>query len=201
MQITGDGKVFEIDPCFAEEIRSASQQPIELCYHCQKCAAGCMPMAGFQDITPNQLIRMINLGLKEKVLKSPAIWLCTGCETCGARCPNGIRISEVIDAVREIAQVEKVGTDDRIPIFHRMFLDDIRSRGRISETFLMAKYKLRTVQLFNDLNMGLKLFLKGKLPLLPKGIKDKQNIKKIFSQAEEKAGRRHGSACKGGGCR
>lgn len=199
MQVTNGGEVLILDPCFAEKVRSASGQPIELCYHCQKCAAGCLPMAGFQERTPNQLLRMINLGLKDQVLKSPAIWLCTGCETCGARCPNGISISEVMDAVREMTQAENiVAPGERTPIFHRMFLDDLKSRGRISETFLMAKYKIRTAQLFSDLDLGLKLFLKGKLPLVPKGIKGKKSVQKLFDRAEDKIRRGVRDACEGG---
>lgn len=187
MNVTSGGETLTVDPDFPERIKSASGQPIDLCYQCQKCAAGCLPMAGFQDRTPNQLIRMISLGLKEQVLKSAAIWLCTGCETCGARCPNGISIAEVMDAVREMARVENMmAAGDRTPTFHRMFLNDLRSRGRICESFLMAKYKLRTGQLFSDLDLGLRLFIKGKLPLMPKGIKGKQNVQRIFDRAEEK---------------
>lgn len=199
MSVTRGTETLSVHPGFSEKIKSASGQPIDLCYHCQKCAAGCLPMAGFQERTPNQLIRMISLGLKDQVLKNPAIWLCTGCETCGARCPNGISIAEVMDAVREMAQVENMmAPGDKTPTFHRMFLNDLKSRGRISESFLMAKYKLRTGQLFSDLDLGLKLFLKRKLPLLPKGIKGKQNVHKIFDRAEEKIRRRHREACEGG---
>lgn len=199
MEISRGGEVLKIDPCFAEKIRSVSGQPIELCYHCQKCAAGCLPMAGFQRTTPNQLIRMISLGLKEQVLRSPAIWLCTGCETCGARCPNGISIAGVMDAVREMTQIENVAAaGDWTPTFHRMFLNDLRSRGRISESFLMAKYKIRTGQLLSDLDLGLKLFLKGKLPLIPKGIKGRQEVQRIFGRAGEKMRRKYPGAREGG---
>jgi heterodisulfide reductase subunit C len=198
MEVTRAGEALRADPSFAENIRSASGQPIELCYQCQKCAAGCLPMAGFNDTTPNQLIRMISLGLKDQVLKNPAIWLCTGCETCGARCPNGISVAEVMDAAREMAQVENTLAGDRTPVFHRMFLNEIRAWGRISESMLMAKYKIRTGQLFSDLDLGLRLFLKGKLPLVPKGIKDKRSVRVIFDRAEEKVRRRHREACRGG---
>lgn len=198
MQVTRDGVVLNIDPGFAEKIRSASGQPIELCYQCQKCAAGCLPMGDFNGISPNHLLRMINLGVKEAVFESSAIWLCTGCETCGARCPNGIRISEVMDSVREAAWLENAtAAGGRTPIFHSMFLDDLRSRGRVSESFLLAKYKIRTGQLLSDLDLGLKLFLRGKLPLVPKGIKEKQNIKRIFQRALEKTGKKHGGQREG----
>jgi heterodisulfide reductase subunit C len=157
-------------------------------------------MAGFQETTPGQLVRMISLGLQEHVLKSPAVWLCTGCETCGARCPNGISMAEVMDAVREMSQVlNMAAAGDRIHVFHRMFLNDLKSRGRISESFLLAKYKIRTGQLLSDLDLGLKLFLKGKLPLFPKGIKRKQSVRKLFGRAEELIRRGYSGASKGVG--
>ncbi|MFZ5647332.1 MAG: 4Fe-4S dicluster domain-containing protein [Bacillota bacterium] len=187
MRVTRHGEELKIDPGFAEKIRNDSGQPIDLCYHCQKCASGCLPMGMVGGNTPNQLLRMINLGLKDQVLKSPGIWICTACETCGARCPNGISIAAVMDAVREMAHAENIGiAGDRTLTFHRMFLGDLKSRGRISESLLMAKFKLKTGQIFSDMDLGVKLLLKGKLPLIPKGIKEKQRVKSMFDRSEEK---------------
>lgn len=187
MRVARHGNELNLDPCFAEKIRNDSGQPIELCYHCQKCASGCLPMGMIGGTTPNQLLRMINLGLKEQVLKSPGIWICTACETCGARCPNGISIAAVMDAVREMAHAENIAiAGDSTLTFHRLFLGDLKSRGRISESLLMAKFKLKTRNIFTDMDLGLKLLLRGKLPLIPKGIKEKQRIKKLFDRSEEK---------------
>jgi heterodisulfide reductase subunit C len=54
------------------------------------------------DILPNQIIRFAQLGLKEELLASKAIWICASCLTCNARCPKGINIAEVIEALRQI---------------------------------------------------------------------------------------------------
>jgi heterodisulfide reductase subunit C len=54
------------------------------------------------DILPNQIIRLAQLGMKEELLASRAIWLCASCMTCNTRCPKGINIAEVIEAVRLI---------------------------------------------------------------------------------------------------
>ena len=54
------------------------------------------------DILPNQIIRYAQLGLKEELLASKAIWICASCLTCNARCPKGINIAEVIEALRQI---------------------------------------------------------------------------------------------------
>lgn len=198
MRVISHGEVLESDPCFAEEVKNHSGQPIDLCYHCQKCASGCLPMGVLGGTTPNQLLRMINLGLKDQVMKSPGIWICTACETCGARCPNGISIAAVMDAVREMAYTENITVNgDSTLTFHRLFLGDLKSRGRISESFLMAKYKLKTLQLFNDMDLGVKLLIRGKLPLIPKGIKGKINVRKMFDRSEEKMRIKHRDPCEG----
>jgi len=76
------------------------------CYHCGKCSAGC-PAAGFMDILPNQVIRLVQLGLVRNALESETIWFCAACQTCYARCPKGVDLPRVMEALREIALQEK----------------------------------------------------------------------------------------------
>jgi heterodisulfide reductase subunit C len=54
------------------------------------------------DILPNQIIRLAQLGLKDELFKSKSIWVCASCMTCNTRCPKGINIAEVIEAIRQI---------------------------------------------------------------------------------------------------
>jgi heterodisulfide reductase subunit C len=54
------------------------------------------------DILPNQIIRYAQLGLEETLLASNAIWLCVSCYTCNTRCPKGVKIAEVVEAVRRV---------------------------------------------------------------------------------------------------
>lgn len=171
-------------PGFFQTVRDKCAQPIELCYQCQKCTAGC-PVGEFADYTPHQVIRMVYLGLADTVLNSSMIWLCSACETCGARCPNGIRISEVNDALREMSAALGQEKEKKTATFHRMFLADVKSRGRVHESMLMARFKLKTGDLFSDLDLGLKLFQKGKLPLFAKGVKDKKGVRDIFRRVDE----------------
>ncbi|OAT80277.1 4Fe-4S dicluster domain-containing protein [Desulfotomaculum copahuensis] len=171
---------------FAREVGEKSGQSIQLCYQCQKCAAGC-PMGEFTDYYPNQILRLIQFGRKEEVLKSKGIWLCFSCETCGARCPNDINIAEVMDTLREMALAEKVPPGIKnAPIFHQAFLNSVKNRGRVHETLMMMNYKLKSGDLFSDLDVGLKMFQKGKLPILSRSIKNKGEVKKIFHRASGK---------------
>lgn len=166
---------------FFNEVREKSGQPIELCYQCQKCASGCIA-TGFADYYPNEIIRLVQLGQKERVLNSSSIWICSSCETCGARCPNGINTAEVMDTLKEMAIAAGMVKEKNINLFHNTFLGSVRSHGRVHETSMMVFYKLKSGDLFSDMDVGLKMFLKGKMPLLPHGIKAKGKLRDIFSK-------------------
>ncbi|CAH2603053.1 Disulfide reductase [Rhodovastum atsumiense] len=98
VKIGGDGARAKI---FIETIERMSHQQILACYQCGKCSAGC-PMAKYMDILPHQMIRFVQLGLEDELLGSEAIWMCVSCLTCNTRCPKGVRIAEIIEAVRQL---------------------------------------------------------------------------------------------------
>jgi heterodisulfide reductase subunit C len=88
------------DP-FVAKVEEISGQNLLACYQCGKCSAGC-PAVSEMDILPNQIIRYAQLGLKDELMRSKSIWICASCFTCNARCPKGINIAEVIEAIRQI---------------------------------------------------------------------------------------------------
>lgn len=88
------------DP-FVTKVQELSGQNLLACYQCGKCSAGC-PAISQMDILPNQIIRYAQLGFKDELLQSKSIWICASCFTCNARCPKGINIAEVIEAIRQI---------------------------------------------------------------------------------------------------
>jgi len=87
---------------FVANVERIAGQKLMACYQCGKCSAGC-PMAPHMDILPNQMIRMAQMGMQERLLASNAIWACVSCMTCNSRCPKNIRIAEVIEALRNMA--------------------------------------------------------------------------------------------------
>jgi heterodisulfide reductase subunit C len=86
---------------FVKKIEEISGQPLLACYQCGKCSAGC-PAVAEMDILPNQVIRFAQLGLKEELLEARSVWVCASCYTCNVRCPKGIKIAEVMEAVRQV---------------------------------------------------------------------------------------------------
>ncbi len=91
----------KIRDSFVGKVEEISGQNLLACYQCGKCSAGC-PAISEMDILPNQIIRYAQLGLKDELLQSKSIWICASCFTCNARCPKGINIAEVIEAIRQI---------------------------------------------------------------------------------------------------
>jgi heterodisulfide reductase subunit C len=138
------------------------------------------------EYTPAQILRLVQLGQKDAVLHSSAIWLCIGCETCGTRCPNEIHAGAVIDALRHVAIAEGVAPAERTVFkLHQAFLDSIRTWGRLHELTMLMQYKLTSRDLLSDLDMGLDMLLSGKIHPLPKRIKGMDEIKALFGKKDE----------------
>ncbi|MDY7041045.1 MAG: 4Fe-4S dicluster domain-containing protein [Chloroflexota bacterium] len=175
--------MIETTTSFSEIIQTRSGEPVRTCYFCQKCTVGC-PVAYVMDYQPAQVVRLILLGRKDTLLRSTAPWLCVGCEACGTRCPNGIRLSPIMDVLKEMALEEGVApAEKKVYALHRAFLDSIKLWGRVHELSMLAEYKLRAMDIFTDLDMGMLLMLKGKIPMLPERIKHLARVRNLYRRA------------------
>jgi heterodisulfide reductase subunit C len=139
------------------------------------------------DYGPDRVIRLVELGERERVLNSPDIWLCASCETCAARCPNDIDVAAMMDTLRHIALADGVRVpDQRIIAFHNTFLNVVKMFGRSHEASFLALYAPRNVGLvMASINSGLKMFLSGKLPLIPSRIKGAGDVKALYEAAQQ----------------
>jgi heterodisulfide reductase subunit C len=173
------------DTQLMKQINVLSGQTIQLCYHCHKCTAGC-PAAYQMEYGPDRLVRMIQLGQKDRVLSSQDPWLCASCETCSTRCPNEIDIARMMDALRMLSVAEGVAAASESVKFNRLFLGIMQRTGRMHEATIMGLHKLWTGNLFADLDIGIQMILKGKLPILPTRIKGRDHVKRIFEAVEER---------------
>ncbi len=86
---------------FIREIEAISEQNLLACNQCGRCSAGC-PLVEEMDLLPNQIIRPAQLGL-DTVVDSTSPWLCAACLMCEARCPKGVDLPRIMDALRQIA--------------------------------------------------------------------------------------------------
>ena len=86
---------------FVRQVEEISGQDLLACNQCGKCSAGC-PVVAQMDVLPSQVIRMAQLGMEE-VLETNTIWICASCLTCVARCPKGVDLPRLMEALRQIA--------------------------------------------------------------------------------------------------
>jgi heterodisulfide reductase subunit C len=136
------------------------------------CSNGC-PVAYAMDYHPNEIIYMIRLGLKDKVLQSKAMWVCISCETCATRCPNEIEIVHLMDILRRQSLQEKTKSSTaKAPQFHKSFINGIRKRGRVDTVELLLNYELKTLDVFSSFkkiieqsSQALEMLRKGKFKL------------------------------------
>lgn len=152
---------------FFNSIKKLSNVDINACYQCRKCTSGC-PVAYAMDYTPAQILHAARLGLKELVLGSSTIWLCAACETCVTRCPQDVNLVQAMDALRAIALNEGYKPKESdVAFFYRYSLSNIQFFGRMYEMGLMGRLKLATHQFRKDMKLGLGLFKRGKLSVMP----------------------------------
>jgi len=193
IQLITDKGTEKSNPAFYKEVMERSKAHLEKCYQCIACSSGC-PGAYQMDYPPHQLLRMVQLGMKDQVLNSNTFWICLSCETCATRCPNDIEIVLVMDTLREMALAEARKGTTKLPVFHSTFLNMVKMFGKVYEIGLILIFMIRSGNIFKlkdlitrDAPLGVKMFMRGKLAILPPKVKGKAQIKRIF-QLSSKTG-------------
>jgi heterodisulfide reductase subunit C2 len=185
-------ETLEPNYCFAEELEIQGPFQALACFQCRKCSNGC-PVTFAMDLFPDEVIRMVILGQREKVLNCKTIWICSACETCTTRCPNEVRIAELMDHLKEIAVQENIVCQEpQVLQWHQGFLKNIKSRGRVFETTLLPTYLIQSGEilrrwkagtLWSELGLGWRLLTKGRMPLRPSRNKGLNEIIRMISKS------------------
>ncbi|MDI6815494.1 MAG: 4Fe-4S dicluster domain-containing protein, partial [Dehalococcoidales bacterium] len=182
----------KLDFKFREEIASQpGGENIKRCFACGTCSASC-PITEIDDrFNPRKIIRMALLGMKQEVISSDFIWLCSVCHLCYERCPQDVRFTSIIHAIRNIAIREM--KEGRRPItapgflFASSFLETVKDYGRVWEPGLILKFFSKKKDFKGILAyapLGIKMFRKGKVPLLPS--RGGGEVKHIFKKIQER---------------
>ena len=177
----------EQDRQLISKVEKEAGTSINLCYQCGKCTAGC-PAAFAMDYPPRQIIRLLQLNLVDQALEAGSIWICASCDTCSTRCPRGVDIAALMDAMRREALYQGKITDKKVAAFNKAFLNGVRNFGKAYEAGLLMQYNLTTGQLLKDAGLGLPMMKRGKVSMLPHSIKGKDEIKKIFDRSKQLGG-------------
>jgi heterodisulfide reductase subunit C len=165
-------------------VEAASGQKLRECYQCSKCAAGC-PVGRAVDLSPQQIVRALQLGQADLALDSRGLWMCVGCQTCVTRCPCEVDLPRVMDALRAYALATRRPAALReVAVFHRVFLESVKRLGRVYEVGLIAGYNAVSGHLFDSVDLGWPMLVRGKVKPLPQHVRARREVAAIFSRAE-----------------
>ena len=172
---------------FVGSVEEMSGQNVSACYQCGKCAGGCPVMADL-DLSPNRVIRMVQLGMEDEALTNETIWSCAACGTCVTRCPVGVDVVRIMDTLRALAERKGISPPRRgaaVWTFFRAFLDCVRNFGRLSEIGLMGGYNINSGYLYTNVIKAPWFLLRGKLGVFPHKIKRIDRLERAFQRIEE----------------
>ncbi len=100
-------RVSSLDPNFKYRVqKEPGGEGIMRCFACGTCTASCPVREIEEAYNPRKIIRMVLLGMKDEVLKEEFVWLCATCFTCSERCPQDVKITDLMSALRNIAVQE-----------------------------------------------------------------------------------------------
>ncbi len=116
----------ELDSKFKYDVaEEPGGENINRCFACGLCTASC-PVADIDPgYNPRKIIHMVLLGMRKEVLSSNFPWLCTQCYTCQAHCPQNVKFSDVMKALRDMAVREGY--------VHPSFVDQIKEIDTFSQ--------------------------------------------------------------------
>lgn len=174
---------------FLSRIQGETGENITACYQCERCTNAC-PVSTYMDIKPHQVIRHIQLGWREALMHSSTIWVCLSCEMCTTYCPNEVGVAETIIHLRSMAAHSSIPPKERhLAVFHRTFMTELQRFGRVNEFWLMNAFNLKpgvlatkakSGLLLDEIIVGLTLWRKGRLNVIPRRTKAIKEIKKIY---------------------
>ena len=103
------------DPDALDAPLCANRSSFSRCVQCQTCTNVCPVVAHSTDpaygvdLTPQKVMNLLRLGLRDLTLGSSMVWNCATCYQCQEHCPEGIRVADIMLELRALA-VQRLGT-------------------------------------------------------------------------------------------
>jgi len=177
----------ELRKTFLEQVRLVpGAERITRCLQCGTCTGSC-PVSYAMDISPRMVIALFRAGEIGEILRSRTIWICASCYMCTTRCPQTIKITDLLYALKRTALEAKL-YPDRFPVYllSKNFVRLVNHYGRNQEILLLLLYYLRRnpLELLRMAPMGWSLMKKGRISLFPKKIQGVGAIRKILAASK-----------------
>lgn len=91
--------ITKVNSEFTAKVEEIANQSVYRCYQCGECSSSC-PMVEQMDIMPNQIMKLLQMGEDDKIKNANTAYICASCFQCSVRCPRGVRITEIMEAIR-----------------------------------------------------------------------------------------------------
>lgn len=178
----------ELRQIFLEQVKQIpSGERIKRCIQCGTCTGSC-PVSYAMDISPRELIALFRAGEMETIMKSRTIWICASCYSCTTRCPSGIKITDIIYALKRTAMEKKYESNaPQVQTLANLFVANLMAYGRLHEGTLIRKYYMKTNiwKMFGLISLGKKMFSTKRIAPFPKKIKQHEALSRIIKKAQE----------------
>jgi heterodisulfide reductase subunit C len=177
---------------YRQKLIERAQADVRECYQCGNCSASC-PAAFTFDYMPNQLIRMLQVGLIEEVLDSKAIQLCVQCLTCTGRCPRNINIAGIFEDLKTVVVAQDRKVPEYVKTFNGTFMGAVAMFGRLPEFFDMVTFYTRTLNpkmALGNIGLMVPVMTRRKMPLIPRRSKGAAEVGRIYKKTMKLAQKR-----------
>ena len=156
------------------------------CIQCGTCTGSC-PMVDVMDYGPRKLFALVKGGDVELALKSNTYWVCASCYFCTVRCPRGIKITDIMYALKQLAV--KRGyypPKEKTPFLYLSFKETVEEYGRLSEAKLMQKFGVKSPgTIFKQMGTGIKLLMKRRIETKPESLENIDGFRRVIQKAKE----------------
>jgi heterodisulfide reductase subunit C len=167
-------------------------EAVKLCIQCGTCVGSC-PNAARMDHPVRELIALARADMRDEVLMSNSSWFCLSCYLCTVRCPRGIKPTDFMHALDEMAYKKGVASKHtRTPVLYRNFVNLVNRRGIVPELYLMTLFYLHSnpFRAVRMLPIAVNLLRHERLPIRPHRLKPEaqKQLKVILDKARALGG-------------
>ncbi|MHB8111800.1 MAG: hypothetical protein ACYDHW_17395, partial [Syntrophorhabdaceae bacterium] len=115
------------------------------------------------------------------------LWSCLQCVTCSVRCPNGIDVARIFEALRRLALESGMASRTDILDLDAAMIHSISRWGRLYELGAIMRYRLSKGGLFNGIPMAFNMLRKRRIGIFPHAIAQRKHLASMIRKTVKKS--------------
>lgn len=89
----------KVDPNLMQDLKAFGLKDVNKCFQCGNCTAVCN-LSTPENSFPRKFMKYVQMGVTDRIVKSPEPWLCYYCGDCSVQCPRGADPGETMMVLR-----------------------------------------------------------------------------------------------------